>query len=105
MREFSIYCGLDTNGLAVDARQLALDIAAKHFPNGHSINEIVGRWQVADGSVITEQTIVITWLSDGAESQLTADRDRVSQCAADYKHAANQEAVMITCKEVDAVFV
>ena len=103
--QFSIFCGTDTNGHDVDARQLALDLAAKYFPLGHSITEQIGRWQTADGSIVTEPTIVITWIAS-AELVRTNEADgAVSRLAGEYKNLAFQEAVLITRQELDAVFI
>jgi hypothetical protein len=103
--QFQIFCGTDTNGHDVDARQLALDLAAKYFPLGHSITEQLGRWQTADGTIVTEPTIVITWIAS-AELVRTNEADgAVSRLAGEYKNLAFQEAVLVTRQELDAIFV
>ena len=103
--EFKIYCGTDTNGRDVDARQLSLDLAAKYFPLGHTIAEELGRWTTADGTIVTELTIVIAWIAS-AEQVKTNEADRlVSRLASEYKHLAFQEAVLVTRRELDAVFI
>jgi hypothetical protein len=106
---FQIFCGTDTNGHDVDAKQLALDLAAKYFPNGHSISEETGRWQTwtgrDGGAIVTELTIVITWVaSDSLVKTREADA-QVSRLAGEFKNRAFQEAVLITRQEIDAVFV
>ena len=103
--QFSIFCGTDTNGHDVDARQLALDLAAKYFPLGHSITEQTGRWQTANGSSVTEPTIVITWIATPDQIATDEAQKMVSGCAGAYKQLAFQEAVLITRQELDAVFI
>ena len=108
--EFKIYCGTDTNGHDVDGKQLALDLAVKFFPDGHTIAEELGRWALRDHygptrEIVTEPTIVITWIATEQEVA-TGSADRlVSRCAAAYKNGAYQEAVLITRREIDAVFI
>ncbi len=103
--EFKIYCGTDTNGHDVDARQLALDLAAKYFPLGHTITEELGRWTTADGAIVTEPTVVIKWIAS-AELVRTNEADTaVSRLAGEYKDLAFQEAVLITRQQLDAVFI
>ena len=125
--QFEIFCGTDTNGHDLTdergrfltpaigcapgsrqhrtacARQLALNLAAEYFPQGHTIRDEVGRWQTADGRMITESTTVITWMAD-AGNPVDAER-RVSAVAGAYKELAFQESVMVTRREVDAVFI
>jgi len=97
---FRIYCGLDTNGADVNARELALNLAAKYFPAGHTVYDAVGRW-TGDVGVIDEPTIVLEVITDGL-----ADGDiAVAKFATEYKATANQEAVMITKKEQSCFFV
>ena len=99
MIKFTFYLGTDTNGFDVDAEALALKLAAKYFPQGHSIREETGRWLSEQGPV-TEKTIVVTWLCESKMSPSTA-----GQFAKAYKKQAYQEAVLITSEQVDAVFV
>lgn len=125
--QFEIFCGTDTNGhditddqgrflspaigctpgsrqhRAACARQLAMNLAAEFFPHGHSLRDEVGRWQTADGRMITESTTVITWMADSG-NPVDAER-RVSAVASAFKTAAFQESVMITRREIEAVFV
>ena len=125
--QFEIHCGTDTNGhditdeqgrflapaigcapgsrqhRAACARQLAMNLAAEFFPHGHSLSDEVGRWKTADGRMITEGTIVIKWLSDTG-SAAEAER-RVAAVAAAFKAGAFQEAVMVTRRDVEAVFI
>ena len=108
--EFKIYCGTDTNGHDVDARQLALDLAVKFFPDGHTITEELGRWALRDhygptSKIVTEPTIVISWIASELEVVTGSAESLVDRCAAAYKSGAYQEAVMITRHEIDAVFI
>lgn len=103
--QYTISCGLDTNGHDVDARQIALDLAAEFFPHGHTIREVMGRWQCADGNVVTEPTIEIVWMATDAQKANGEAHNRVNQLAGQYKTRAFQEAVMVTTQEVYAVFV
>ena len=103
--EFKIYCGTDTNGHDVDARQLALDLAAKHFPLGHTITEELGRWTTTNGAIVTEPTIVITWIASAEYVQADEADGLISRVAGEYKDLAFQEAVLVTRREIDAIFV
>ena len=103
--EFKIYCGTDANGHDVDARQLALDLAAKYFPLGHTITEELGRWTTADGTIVTEPTIVITWIASAELVQTNQADGTVGRCAGEYKNLAFQEAVLVTRREIDAILV
>ena len=99
---YTITCGLDTNGHDVDARALILDLAAQAFPMGHTIREVAGRWQLANGETVTEETIEVSWISDEPHEQAWP---LVAGVAADYKAGAYQEAVMVTRQPIDATFI
>lgn len=104
MKLTKIYCGLDTNGHNVDAHKLALDLAAKWFPNGHTVYEAQGRW-TGEVGVINEPTIVVEVMSGDGEVD-KAHHHKMVQCfAGDYKQFAYQESVLITSQEIDAWFV
>ena len=104
--EFKIYCGTDTNGNeGVDAKAYALNLAAEYFPLGHTITEELGRWTTADGTIVTEPTIVISWIASAEQIQTNEAHALVSGCAAAYKNLGFQEAVLITRREVDAIFI
>ena len=108
--EFKIYCGTDTNGHDVDARQLALDLALKFFPDGHTITEELGRWALRDhygptSEIVTEPTIVISWIASDEQVQTGEAEGKVSRCAADFKFFCYQESVLITRREIDAIFI
>ena len=108
--EFKIYCGTDTNGHDVDARQLALDLALKFFPDGHTITEELGRWALRDhygptSEIVTEPTIVITWVATEQEVATGSAESLVTRLAKAFKDGAHQEAVLITRREIDAVFI
>ena len=97
---YRIYCGTDTNGHDVDGKQLALDLAAKNFPNGHTVFYADGRW-TGEVGVINEQTVVIEYL---AHSAAEGDK-KVGKFAFEYKNQAYQESVLVTKREQDAFFV
>ena len=103
--QYTITCGLDTNGHDVDARQIALDLAAECFPHGHTICEVQGRWTLANGEAVNEATLEIVWMATDQQKANGEAHTRVSWLAGQYKERAYQEAVMITSQEVHAVFV
>jgi len=96
MQLISIYCGLNTNGHDVDARAIALELAAKWLPFGHTIIEATGRWQ-GDVGTIDEPTLIIQVFS-GRDSEARA-------LAGEYKNRCFQESVLITRQEAEADFV
>ena len=100
--QFTITCGLDTNGHDVDAKQLILDLAAEAFQAGHTIREAIGRWTLINGDSVEEKTIEVVWLT---EEPFDEAWPLVAGVAADYKKGAFQEAVMVTHSEVNATFV
>lgn len=102
--QYTITCGLDTNGHDVDARQIALDLAAEFFPHGHTIREVNGRWMSANGPV-DEPSLEIVWMATDAQKLNGEAHALVNQVAGQYKVRAFQEAVMVTTQEVYAVFV
>ena len=104
MQVTRIYCGLDTNGHDVDANRVALDLAAKYFPNGHTINFAQGRWSGEVG-VINEPTIVVEVLCSSNEDERAQHHKAVQSFAGAYKQDAYQESVMVTSQEIDAWFV
>lgn len=101
MRLYRFFLGTDTNGADVNAKQLALDLAAKYFPAGHTVSDTIGRW-IGEVGVIDEATIVVDWLTelDAPECEIVA-----KDFAGDYKQQANQEAVLVTFFDVSAVYV
>lgn len=104
MQIINLYCGLDTNGHDVDASQIAHDLAAKYFPEGHTIFNANGRY-VGQVGVIDEATIVIQILSSSAT--IPADRvdHKINNFCQDYKLLAYQESVLVTWQTVEAAFV
>ena len=109
--EFKIYCGLDTNGHEeVGSRAIVEKLALKYFPDGHTISEELGRWARRDhygptSDVITEQTLVVTWIcSDVQNTDGKAER-LVGRFAGAYKAKAFQESVMITRRDLDCFYV
>ena len=112
--QYTITCGTDTNGNddritwkgeRATAKEIALALAAEYFPHGHTIREVVGRWQCADGTVVTEPTIEIIWMATDAQKANGEAHARVNKVAGLYKQHCYQEAVMVTTQEVYAVFV
>ena len=97
MQLISIYCGLDTNGHDdIDARAVALELAAKWLPFGHTIIEATGRWSGQVGTV-DEPTLII---------QVFADRDSEARAlAGEFKNRCFQESVAITRQEIEADFI
>lgn len=104
MKLTRIYCGLDTNGHDVDAKKVALNLAAKYFPNGHTVYEANGRWNGEVG-VIDEPTIVVEVMSGNSESERACHHKAVQLFAGNYKDHAKQESVLITSQDIDAWFV
>ena len=107
--EFKIFCGTDTNGRKVDANQLALDLAVKFFPDGHTITEETGRWALRDHfgptkEIVTEKTIVITWIATEQEVATGSAESLVRSCASAFKIAAFQQSVLVTRRTIDADF-
>ena len=107
--EFKIYCGSDTNGHDVDAKQLALNLAVKFFPDGHTIGEELGRWALRDhfgptSEIVTEKTIVISWIATDQEMATGSADSLVRACASAYKTAAFQQSVLVTRQTIDADF-
>ncbi len=100
MQVFKIYCGLDTNGHDVDSHKLALDLAAKYFPYGHTVYDANGRWN-GDVGVIDEPTLIVEVLTD--DRAVTDHQAR--KFAFEYKIEAYQESVLITQAPQDAWFV
>ena len=111
MIQFEIYCGLDTNGHQVDARALVAELAVKYFPDGHSIREETGRWARRDhygptSDVITEQTLVVTWLYSPVSGHSHAKaKEIVGRFAVDYKNQAFQESVLLVELPIDAILI
>lgn len=117
--QYQLFLGTDTNGRMPEgyelspatpnalaaARQLAFDLAAHYFPGGHSIREEMGRWQHANGSCVTERTVVITWLSSAEQDLNGQGQKAVYNLAGEYKTRAYQEAVLVTEQEVEAILI
>ena len=104
MKLTKIYCGLDTNGHDVDAHKLALELAAKYFPNGHTVYEANGRW-TGEVGVINEPTIVVEVMCSSDEIERDQHHHSVQMFAGDYKDLAKQESVLVTSQDIDAWFV
>ena len=100
MFSFKVYLGLDTNGHNVEGHVVALDLAAKFFPNGHTVVNANGRWTGAVG-VIDEPTLIVEVITDN----VSECEPIVRNFAGAYKIAAYQESVLITKTEINADFV
>lgn len=104
--EFQIFCGLDTNGRDVDAEKLLSDLAIKYFPDGHSLQEVTGRWARRDhygptSEVLTERTIVVIWQVSEVQNVDGRAERLVGRFAKAYKDGAYQEAVLVSKRELD----
>ena len=99
MKQHLIYCGLmANNGLSEDdTRQLVNDLAMKHFPNGHTIHEAVGRWAGVMVQCNENTMIVEVWEMPGF------DVPPLAKFVGDYKNQAAQESVVLITREVEAV--
>ena len=104
MQVSRIYCGLDTNGLNVNARELAHNLAAKYFPAGHTIVEANGRW-TGEVGVINEPTLIVEVLFSEIDCPHNSPHNTVKSFVRDYKEQANQESVLLTWQTVEAAFV
>ena len=102
--KFEISCGLDTNGHDVDANAIARDLAAKVFPDGHTIIEAQGRYLMREtGQVVDEPTLIVVWLAAVGPDMSEANA-RVGRFVSQFKELAFQESVLVTRSEIDAVF-
>lgn len=102
---YEITCGLDTNGHDVDANQIARDLAAEIFPDGHTIIEATGRYLMrSTGEVIDEPTLIVVWMATDAQKGNGEAHAKVNAFARAFKNQAFQESVMITTQDVYAVF-
>lgn len=104
MKLYRIYCGTDTNGFDVDANKIARDLAAKYFPNGHTIYEAVGRW-TGEVGVIDEPTLIVEFMAGEQQVADGSAHKAVSRFAGMYKNHAYQESVLVTDVDVNAAFV
>ena len=95
---FSIYCGLDTNGLAIDSRSLLNSLASDAFPGGHTVIDAVGRWMGAVGT-IDENTVCVQVMGDDSM------RPAIRGFAQAYRDQANQESVMVTATPAAVDFI
>ena len=103
-RVYRIYCGTDTNGHDVDGDQVARDLAAECFPNGHTIYEATGRW-AGDVGVIDEATVIVEWLATDQQVSDGTAHKVVANFAGAYKREAFQESVLVMFNDVNAAFV
>ena len=104
MKLYRIYCGLDTNGHDVDGNEIARELAAKYFPNGHTIYEAVGRW-TGEVGVIDEPTIIVEFMAGEQQILDGSAHKAVSRFAGQYKTQAYQESVLVTDTDVNAALI
>ena len=104
MQLVNIYCGLDTNGAAVDSHKLAHDLAAKYFPGGHTVVNANGRW-TGEVGVIDEPTLIIQVMFSTQTVAANLAHELVNNFCQDYKQQANQESVLVTWQQIQAAFV
>ena len=104
MKLYRIYCGLDTNGHDVDGNTIARELAAKCFPNGHTVYEAVGRW-IGEVGIIDEPTIIVEYMAGEQQIADGSAHKAVSKFAGQYKVKAYQESVLVTDTDVNAAFV
>ena len=104
--KYEIHCGSDAPNMTPDeAMDLARQLAAEAFPHGHSVRVEDGCWMMANGEIVTEKTVVITWLCSDSDKSAGLAHARANRLAGSYKHLARQEAVMVTTQEVYSVMV
>lgn len=84
-----------------ECEQLARNLAADYFPDGHSVRIEDGCWRMRTGEIVNERTVVITWLTES--DALT--NAKVGKLAHQFKNEARQEAVLVTRQEVDSFFI
>ena len=95
---YNITVGLESPTLTErQARSLALGLAARCFPSGHTIAEAVGRWESERG-VIDEPSLVVTVIGEGM-------RARVNDFCTGYKIGARQDAVLLQISNPKTVWV
>ena len=104
MQLVNIYCGLDTNGAEIDARKVALTLAAKYFPTGHTVVDTLGRYSGQVG-IIDEPSILIQVMSASDETAADNLNHAVNLFCDAYKQDANQESVLVTWQQIQAAFV
>ena len=104
MQLVNIYCGLDTNGNDVNATAYVHNLAAKYFPNGHTIINANGRW-MGEVGVIDEPTLVVQVMFSDADCAAGSAHEAVNSFAGDYKFFAYQESVLVTWQQIRAAFV
>ena len=96
MKVHNVYCGLESRAFGPsEARQAVLELASKHFPNGHTIIDATGRWMKTD-----EPTVIVqVWEVNGFGTP------PVAEFAGEYKEVALQEAVVIITQEAEALII
>ena len=87
----TITVGLESPALTEkQAEQLVYDLAAKHFPSGHTITQAVGRWESPERGIVDEPSLIITVIGEGQ-----AHRSAVGKFCFEYKKQASQDAVLL----------
>ena len=104
--KYEIHMGCDCPHIDQEAAEdLARHLCADAFPHGHTIRVDQGCWQMQDGSVVHENTVVCTWLATDQQKANGEAHAKVNRLAAQYKDLARQQACMVTTQEVFSVFV
>jgi len=98
--EYQLYLGLDTNGADVDAELIAFDLAAEIFPDGHTFTSGAGRHEKEDGTLITEDVLILTWFATKGQKSNGIAHKKVNSFVVAYKDLANQKSVLIRTAEV-----
>lgn len=95
------YCGLNDahgdDGRSAEREALIVTLCEKHFPAGVTTYDAVGLWAGCG----QERTVVVELITD----KLAADYNKLRLFAADYKHSAAQECVMLTKQSINADFI
>ena len=102
MQLFTAYLGLESVCLSEkDARIKALQLAARHLPNGHTTIDARGRWLSPERGLVSEPTLLVqVWAERGDEiHQALLAMSRL------YKNEACQDAVVVTAVDVEADFI
>ena len=102
MLQLTAYMGTESTVLSETKAHLkALELAARHLPNGHTVNVGHGRWMSPERGLVSEKTVqVMVWADRGSDVFKA-----FYQMCGEYKEAAAQDAVGVTIQEVDLDFV
>jgi len=98
---YTVTLGLESPELTVDqCRAAALDLAAIHFPSGHTVIECTGRWESPERGIIDEPSLQILVIGEGQ-----AHRAAVGRFCFDYKEVAAQDAVLLQVTKPETYWV